>query len=347
MSDLSEGIILGIGNPLLDITCNVSDEFLIKWKLNANDAIMTEGESHDKLFTEITANYQCQYIAGGSCQNTLRTIQWMLSKPNLVTCFGGVGDDEFGRIMADKSREVGLNSVYMVDKLVPTGKCACLISQGNACRSLVAYLGASQTFNIQHVLDNYGYVEKAKIIYSTGYHLAVSKESILNLANHAHSNAGKLFAFNLSAPYISQVFGKDLLEVVPYMDILFGNETEAAAFAELNGWQTIDLKQVAKLAADMPCRRPDGRIVVITQGTDAVLVATTAHHEVREYPVPVVPESEIVDTIGAGDAFVGGYFAQLVRYRPIDACVRSGVYAAQQVIRQIGAHFPQQMTFDE
>ncbi|CAG2118549.1 unnamed protein product, partial [Medioppia subpectinata] len=332
MSDLSEGVLLGLGNPLLDITCNVNEDFLNKWHLKADDAILAD-ESHEKLYEEVVANYECQYIAGGSCQNTLRTVQWMLQKPNVGTFFGAVGDDKFGRIMADKSHEVGVNSVYRVDPKVPTGTCACLISQDNASRSLVAYLGASQTFNIQHLLDNYSYVEKARILYSTGFHLAVSPDSIMNMANHAQSNPGKVFAFNLSAPYISHAFGKQLLEVIPYIDILFGNETEAEAFGQLNGLQTKDLKEIAKFAADMECRQPTGRTVVITQGKDAVLVATTGSADVREIAVPEVPEQQIVDTIGAGDSFVGGYFAQLIRNRPIDVCIESGVYAAQQVIR--------------
>ncbi|CAG2165359.1 unnamed protein product [Oppiella nova] len=97
----------------------------------------------------------------------------------------------------------------------------------------------------------------------------------------------------------------------------------------------------------MECRRKSGRTVVITQGKDAVLVAKTDSPDVIEFPVKVVDESLIVDTIGAGDAFVGGFFAQLVRNRPLEVCVESGIYAAQEVIQQIGAHFPKDMTFDK
>ncbi|CAG2118174.1 unnamed protein product, partial [Medioppia subpectinata] len=237
----------------------------------------------------------------------------------------------------------GVNFVAMVDQTTGTGTSACLISDKS--RALVAYLGASQNIRIGHLLNNYNYVEKARYFYTSGYHVGIDPESIMNLAHHAHKAPGKLFCLNLSAPYISQKLSKPLLELYPYVDILFGNEAEVQAFAALNGWQTNDVKEMTRLAADMPCRRPTGRTVVITQGIDAVLVASTGHREVWEFPVPVVPESEIVDTIGAGDAFVGGYFAQLVRQKPVDTCVRSGVYAAQQVIRQIGCQFPPQMSF--
>ena len=42
---------------------------------------------------------------------------------------------------------------------------------------------------------------------------------------------------NLSAPFISEFFDKPLLEALPYVDILFGNESEAAAFAKKQGFK--------------------------------------------------------------------------------------------------------------
>lgn len=39
---------------------------------------------------------------------------------------------------------------------------------------------------------------------------------------------------NLSAPFLCQFFKAPMLEAAPYWDILFGNESEALAFAEAN-----------------------------------------------------------------------------------------------------------------
>ncbi len=60
---------------------------------------------------------------------------------------------------------------------------------------------------------------------------------------------------NLSAPFIMQVppFKKVLLEALPYVDFLFGNETEAAAFAESEGWDAKDLDQVALKVSSEGC----------------------------------------------------------------------------------------------
>lgn len=57
-----------------------------------------------------------------------------------------------------------------------------------------------------------------------GFFLTVSPESILKVAKHASEN-DKIFCMNLSAPFISQFFKEPLMKIMPYVDILFGNET--------------------------------------------------------------------------------------------------------------------------
>lgn len=60
--------------------------------------------------------------------------------------------------------------------------------------------------------------------FSQGFFLTVSPESIMKVAKHA-SDSNKIFCMNLSAPFISQFFKEPLMKVMPYVDILFGNET--------------------------------------------------------------------------------------------------------------------------
>lgn len=62
-----------------------------------------------------------------------------------------------------------------------------------------------------------------------GFFLTVSLESILKVAKHA-SQMNKLFCLNLSAPFISQFFKDSLMQVMPYVDVLFGNETVKKIF---------------------------------------------------------------------------------------------------------------------
>lgn len=86
-----------------------------------------------------------------------------------------------------------------------------------------------------------------------------------------------------------------------------------------------------------------GRVVVITQGTDPTLVA----HQGRlsSYPVIPVPKNKLVDTNGAGDAFVGGFLSQLVVGKTVDDCVAAGNYASNTVVQQSGCTFPDKPSF--
>lgn len=54
---------------------------------------------------------------------------------------------------------------------------------------------------------------------------------------------------------------------------------------------------------------------------------------------------KIVDTNGAGDAFIGGFLSQLVQGKELDKCVAAGNYASREVIQQSGAAFPKHCNF--
>lgn len=139
---------------------------------------------------------------------------------------------------------------------------------------------------------------------SQGFFLTVSPESIQTMAKHAYEN-NKIFMMNLSAPFLCEFFQKPMLAAFPYVDILFGNETEADAFAKANNFNTTDRKQIALKISEMEkINDKRKRIVVITQGAEAVLLVKDG--AVTEYPVVKLPEEKVVDTNAAGDAFVGG-----------------------------------------
>ena len=148
---------------------------------------------------------------------------------------------------------------------------------------------------------------------------------------------------NLSAPFIIQYFGEQLSACIPYCDFIFSNESEAQIFGEVKGWGS-DLKVIALKLASMP--KASGcfpRIVVFTQGSNPTIVAKEGN--ITEYAVDPLAKELLVDTNGAGDAFVGGFLSQLVLKKSIDECVRAGHYAARVVIQRAGCSFPKECDF--
>ncbi|XP_020285472.1 adenosine kinase 2 isoform X2 [Pseudomyrmex gracilis] len=340
--DLQEGLLLGMGNPLLDISAIVDHEFLKKYDLKSNNAILAE-DKHKPLYDELINLYKADFIAGGSVQNTMRVAQWFLQKPKVATYMGCVGKDKYSEILEDKATRDGLNVRYQYTDQEPTGTCAVLITGKD--RSLCANLAAANCFSLTHIekLENKQLIDRAEYIYISGFFLTVSPESILAMAKHANET-DKMFMMNLSAPFLCEFFSGPMLAAMPYVDILFGNETEADTFAKVNNFNTTDRKQIALKISEM--EKINGkrkRIVVITQGAEAVLVAENG--TVTEYPVVKLSEDKVVDTNGAGDAFVGGFLAQLVRRKDVETCVKCGIWAATQIVQRSGCTYEGKPSF--
>ena len=136
--------------------------------------------------------------------------------------------------------------------------------------------------------------------------MTVSPETIQAVAKHAFES-NKVFMMNLSAPFLCEFFKKPMRAALPYVDILFGNEAEAEAFSKANDLETTDLKEIAlKIANIEKINDKRKRIVIITHGANPVILVKDG--TITEYPVARLPEDKVIDTNGAGDAFVGGLF---------------------------------------
>jgi len=301
------GLLMGMGNPLLDISAEVGQDMLDKYEVQLDSAILAE-DKHQPIYKDLVDNYNPKYIAGGATQNSIRVAQWMLSSAGMndATAFMGcVGKDDFG-------------------VLVKGGE-----------RSLVTKLDAANNFKPSHLETPKAkeIIEAAKFYYIAGFFLTVSVESLKAVAEHAAAE-NKTFCLNLSAPFIIDFFGDQVAEAMPYADYLFCNESEAAAYAKKHELGD-DLKEVALKVAALPKKnasRP--RTVVFTQGDKSTIVARDG--KVTEYAVEALSKDLLVDTNGAGDAFVGGFLSQLVQDKDIEAAVKAGHYAARHIIQVSG-----------
>ena len=340
--DLPEGVLFGMGNPLLDISAEEGGELLKKYDLQPNNAILAE-EKHLDIYKDMVDNYKVEYIAGGATQNSIRVAQWMIQRKFATSYIGCVGKDAYGEQLEKQANGDGVRVQYMVVEDKPTGTCAVVITE--KVRSLVANLGAANSYNIAHLKEeqNWNLVEKAKVCYIAGFFLTVSVESILAVAKHCMEN-DKLFIMNLSAPFICQFFKDQLLQVMPYIDILIGNEAEGAAFSEAMGYGTKDLKEILVKATALPKERQSRpRVVVFTQGPDPILLCKD--DKITEFSILPIKEEEILDTNGAGDAWVGGFLSQLVLDKSVEEAIHGGNYAANVVIKRSGCTFPEKPSY--
>lgn len=280
-----------------------------------------------------------EFIPGGATQNSLRVVQWLIEMPKATTYFGCISKDKFGDILVEKATDAKVNVQYQYTDKAPTGTCAVVV-MGNQ-RSLCANLAAANCFTESHLddADNWALVEKAKYYYIAGFPLTVSPSAILRIAKYA-CEQNKVFCSNLSAPFICQFFKEPLMQTLPYVDFLFGNHEEAIQFGIANEFNTNDIKEIALKSSQLPKEnKKRSRVVVFTCGDKSTVVAKDG--KVEEYSIIPVEPSEIVDTNAAGDAFVGGFLAQLINDKPISDCIKCGHYAANVIVKRSGCSLPE------
>jgi adenosine kinase len=330
--------LLGMGNPLLDISAEVDQALLDKYELQAGNAILAE-DKHQPLFGEMAAKPDVQYIAGGATQNTIRVAQWMLQEAGATAYMGCIGKDENGEQLTKACATDGVNALYMVDPKTPTGTCATLIT--GIERSLCTNLSAANNYKADHCKkpENWKVVQGAKIVYSAGFFATVSPQA-MEIVSQEKAKDGGIYCMNLSAPFLMQVppFKKVFVDTMPNVDYLFGNETEALTWAETEGWETTDLEFIATRLSLMPSNKEKKRTVVITNGADDTIVCQNG--KITKHAILKLPKEKLVDTNGAGDSYVGGFLAGLVKGKSIEECCKAGAYAASVIVQQSGCTFP-------
>jgi len=277
-------------------------------------------------------------IAGGATQNSIRVAQWMLQEAGRTAYMGCIGADENGEKLKKACEADGVKALYMVDPKTPTGTCATMIT--GIERTLCTNLCAANNYKVDHCKEaaNWKVVQDAKIIYSAGFFATVSPDAIK--AASAEKAKEGIYCMNLSAPFLMQVppFKAVFVETMPYVDYLFGNETEALTWAETEGWESTDIEFIATRLSLIPSATGRHRTVVITQGKDPTIVCNNGH--CTKHPILVLPKEKLVDTNGAGDSYVGGFLAGLVKGLPVEACCKAGAYAASEIVQRSGCTFP-------
>lgn len=335
---------MGIGNPLLDISAHVGQDMLDKYDVKLNNAILAE-EKHLPLYKELVESFEVEYVAGGATQNSIRGAQFMSGVEGLTTMVGCVGKDVFGDQLRAAASKDGVCVEYLVDEEAATGTCAVLVHEHE--RSLVANLSAANNYKFAHLQTEalQKVVAEASIFYIAGFFLTVSPESIVSIGKHAAEHPEKVLIMNLAAPFVAQFFQEPLQKALYYTDILIGNESEAEAYGKALNLEDCSPAAVAMAIAALP--KASGhrhRTVIITQGPDPVVVCEFG--KVRTYNVPKIPEAEMVDFNGAGDAFVGGFLARIANGETIQDGVAAGLWSARKVIAASGCAYPESCTYD-
>ncbi|HZI36856.1 MAG TPA: adenosine kinase [Acidimicrobiia bacterium] len=307
--------VVAVGSAIVDVLAHSDDAFIASHGLVKGTMVLVDHDQSARLYDAMPAGIE---VSGGSAANTAAGIA---SLEGRVAFIGKVRDDALGEIFRHDLRSTGV--VYTTPpgpSGPPTARCLVLITP-DAERTMSTYLGTAGEMSAADV--DPALVASARITYVEGYLVGLpSAEGALEAAMKAAHAAGRKVALTLSDPAWVALQHDAFKALLPDVDILLGNESEAL---ELTGESDVE---AALRALTKTCP-----VVALTRGPAG---AIAADHN-GTVSVPAEPVDELEDTTGAGDLFAAGFLLGLARERPLEECLRLGTLAAAEVITHIGA----------
>jgi 2-dehydro-3-deoxygluconokinase len=237
-----------------------------------------------------------------------------------VAWVGRVGNDSFGDLVLRVLRGENIHVVAHRDGEAPTG--LMVKEQRTAVATQVWYYrrgSAGSRLSVDDLPDDV--IADAEVLHLSGITPALSDSAAtaVQRAVEVARSAGTTISFDVN--YRSQLWSpaqaaQALRPLVEVSDVLFAGVEEAAMFVE-NGTDVADGTDEAELAHALAALGP--REVIIKRGAAGAL-ALVEGKRYRQDAVPV----EVVDTVGAGDAFIAGYLAERLAGADIQTRLRTG-----------------------
>jgi ribokinase len=228
------------------------------------------------------------------------------SRLGLPTYFvGRVGRDRLGENGAQWMSGAGVDLTYLYRSGQTATGCGFVMIDPHGVPAITTAMGANAELSTADVDRAEPILEQAKLV-------LVTFEIPVQTALYALRRAHELGAFTILTPGPAEPLPRDALQ---YLDLLAPNLTEANI---LIGRPPDDLSPPTQLATSLQEYFGLGR-VVMTLGKRGAFLAEGPRHEW----IPAL-EVDVVDTPGAGDAFIGGLAYGLAVGAPLGEAVRFG-----------------------
>ena len=309
--------IVAIGNAIVDVIAQASDEFLDEEQLVKGSMALIDANRAQELYRDMGP---AREISGGSGANTLAGAATLGRQCALIA---QVADDQLGEVFAHDIRATGIDfDVPPMGKEPPTARCLIFVTK-DAQRTMNTFLGASQ-FLPPAAVDA-ELIASGAILYLEGYLWdADEPKAAMALGIDIARKHGRKIAFTLSDTFCVDRHRAEFLELINggKIDILFANESEIQMLAETDDFDAAVAETAAKVETLIVTRSEKGAIAV-RDGKTAAVAAEPVEH--------------IIDTTGAGDLFASGFLSGYVEQRSMEDCLTMGAIAAAEVISHYGA----------
>lgn len=291
--------VIVFGSCNLDLFFDISDMgFFVDTSLGAEDAL--HFDSHKQAPGGKGANQAVAAAKAGA----------------KVHFFGAVGRGAHARFLIENFKKIGINASGIKETPEPTGL-AVIFNKPNGSHKIVVSHGANRLAKSSQVPDRL-LNKNTLLVFQTETDL---KENA-KLMKRGKKKGAKVI-FNVAPA--AALPPKDLLNI----DYLILNKPEAEVIAKSERMGVENLPLFAKAMADK-----FDLMCIVTLGKLGVLAAFPDKDAVISLPsLPV----KAIDTVGAGDAFVGAFAAALAENEDPSTALAHGVVAGSLACTRIGA----------
>ena len=309
--------VLCIGNAIVDVIANASDDFLAREGLVKGSMRLIDAEEAERLYAHMGPAHQ---VSGGSAGNTAAGVAALGGRSAFI---GQVAPDELGEFYRHDLTAAGVEFITPAAQVgFPTARSMILVTP-DGHRTMNTFLGAAQHLP-KGALDE-EQIRNCAILYLEGYLWdPETPRYAMVRAIEVAREAGRKVAFTLSDTFCVDRHrdGFNTLLDQRRIDILFANQAEIEALAG-----------VPHLESAVAAITPKVEILVVTRSEDGALAVRGAERS----DVPAEPIGELVDTTGAGDLFAAGFLFGNARGQGLEQSLRLGAICAAEVIQHYGA----------
>lgn len=309
--------IYGIGNALVDIEIEVSDDFLNQNSVEKGLMTLVDENKQNELM-QLMSNKAKNLQCGGSAANTVIAVSQFGGK-SYYSC--KVANDMEGNFYMKDLKDNGVDSNLENTVLAKgiTGKCLVMVSE-DAERTMNTFLGITSNYSINEIDEST--LINSDFLYIEGY--LITSENGQQAMKHAKRIAeenGVKVALTFSDPSMVKYFGEPLRELIgASVDLLFCNEEEAMTFTSTDN--LLDAREVLKNYS---------KKFVITQGSNgAIIYDGDTFIDIEPFNV------KAIDTNGAGDMFAGAFLYGITNGHSYAGSGKLASLASSKVVSQFG-----------
>jgi len=309
--------VLTIGNAIVDVIADATDEFLAAEGLTKDSMRLVDADEARRLYDHMQP---AREVSGGCAGNTAAGVAALGGRAGFI---GQVAPDQLGEFYMHDLRAAGVEfTTPPADVGIPTARSMILVTP-DGHRTMNTFLGAAQHLAVEALDEEQ--IRSAAILYLEGYlwDPETPRYAMVRGIEIAREARRKV-AFSLSDIFCVDRHREGFNALIDggRIDILFANEAEILALAGVPHLETAAAAVAPKVETLVVTRGPAGAFA-IRAGERA--------------DVPAEPVTEVVDTTGAGDLFAAGFLFGEAKAKPLADSLRLGAICAAEIIQHYGA----------